>query len=168
MTASTHSLARILVADPDWHAGRMLSVYLLGFDYQVSLATTSPDLDVCLRTQAPDLIVMDSSLLAESLGQAGQALRERTEVPFILLCQAASSGERAEGLDSGAHDVMSRPFEPRELVARLQAVLRRVPARAERLTIDHTLRETLWVADNREPALIRAARGPGRVFNAPN
>ncbi|WP_374590895.1 winged helix-turn-helix domain-containing protein [Aquabacterium sp.] len=153
MTASPHPIAHILVVDPDVDSGRMLALYLPGFGYRVTVAATLADLDECLPAQAPDLIVADSALLAGNAGRAGQALRERTATPFILLCGAATSGDRADGLDSGAHDVMSKPFEPRELVARVQAVLRRVKVRADQRAGDQTVRVGRWMLDTRERRL---------------
>jgi two-component system OmpR family response regulator len=144
---------RLLIADAEADLGRMLSMYMPGFGYEVSVAMTPAQLDVSLRMQRPDLIVMDPALLATGVLQAGQALRARTEVPFILLCGAATACERADALDSGADDVMSKPFEPRELVARVQAVLRRAKVRAEQLAAEHTIRVGEWMLDTRERRL---------------
>lgn len=89
-SASTHQAAatRLLIADAEADLGRMLALYMPGFGYEVSLATSPAQLDVSLRMQRPDLVVMDPALLASSVVQAGQALRTRTDAPFILLCGA--------------------------------------------------------------------------------
>jgi two-component system OmpR family response regulator len=151
----THHL---LIADPDADIGRMLALYMPGFGYEVVWATSPMEFDVSLRARQPDLIVIDSSLLATDARRAGQLLRGRTLAPFILLCGTAEACERADALDSGAADVMSKPFEPRELVARVQAVLRRARVRAEQLAAGHTLRVGDWTLDTRERRLL-SARG---------
>ncbi len=149
----TNTLAHLLIADPEADIGRMLAMYMPGFGYEVSVATTPAELNIALHVERPDLVVMDPELLGGDLVQAGQSLRSRTNVPFILLCGAATACDRADALDCGADDVMSKPFEPRELVARVQAVLRRAKVRAEQLAAEHTIRVGDWMLDTRERRL---------------
>ena len=105
-------------------------------------------------------------------------LRGESGIPVILLTARTSEADRLEGLDLGADDYVSKPFSPRELVARVRAVLRRTPARRRRrplavgaLTIDVARREVAVGGRRveltpREFAILAAlARAPGRVFS---
>jgi DNA-binding response OmpR family regulator len=88
-------------------------------------------------TPAPDLIVLDRMLPQLDGLSVCRTLRARSDVPIIMLTARVTEDDRLEGLDEGADDYVTKPFSPRELVARVRAVLRRLPAGArDRLPIE--------------------------------
>src|SRR5207253_6774863 len=82
------------------------------------------------QQQRIDLVVLDVMLPQESGLDLLRWLREHTGVPVIMVTALSSPIDRVVGLEIGADDYVTKPFEPRELVARIRAVLRRAPARA--------------------------------------
>jgi DNA-binding response OmpR family regulator len=117
--------ARILVIDDDRKMTRLLGEYLLRFDYQV-LAAHHPDEGLnLLRQQRPDAIVLDVMLPDKDGFETCRLLRQESTVPILMLTARGEVHDRILGLTLGADDYLPKPFEPRELAARLQALLRR-------------------------------------------
>ena len=171
--------ARILVVDDDAKTVASVRLYLEHGGYEVDVAMDGRSALTRARAQPPpDLVVLDR-MLPELDGLAVfRALRATSAVPVILLTARTTEQDRLEGLDLGADDYVSKPFSPRELVARVRAVLRRsrpeaaeAPLQAGDLTIDPSRHEVLRAGVEvrltaREFALLLAlARTPGRVFS---
>ena len=171
--------ARILVVDDDPKTVASVRLYLEHGGYQVDVAADGRS--ALIQAQAlppPDLVVLDR-MLPELDGLAVfRALRAASEIPVILLTARTTEQDRLEGLDLGADDYVSKPFSPRELVARVRAVLRRsrpedteAPLEAGDLTIDparHEVRragETVHLTAREFAILLALARTPGRVFS---
>ena len=119
---------RLLVVDDDPKLRELLSRYLSGNGFEVSLAADGPTLTRLLQRGAPDLIILDLMLPGEdglSIVRRLRAANDRT--PVIMLTAKGDDVDRIVGLEMGADDYLPKPFNPRELLARIHAVLRRQP-----------------------------------------
>lgn len=116
---------RVLIIDDDKRLNALLRDYLGRFGFSVR-AETHPDAGLrALRADPPDLLVLDI-MLPDTDGLAVcRKVRETSSLPIIMLTARGDVADRILGLELGADDYLPKPFEPRELVARMQAVLRR-------------------------------------------
>jgi two-component system OmpR family response regulator len=122
----------ILVVDDDLEIRRLLGRYLDGQGLRVTLAADKRELEEKLATQQIDLIVLDVMLPDGSGLDICRQLRDRRpHIPIILLTALKEDVDRIIGLEIGADDYLGKPFNPRELVARIRAVLRRSTDLAE-------------------------------------
>lgn len=122
MTASP----RILVVDDDPEIRKLLARYVESQGFRVALAASCRELHEQLATHQVDLIVLDVMLPDGSGLDACRDLRaQRSNVPIILLTALKEDVDRIIGLEIGADDYLGKPFNPRELIARVRAVLRR-------------------------------------------
>ena len=126
MNASPH----ILVVEDDAEISRLVSRYLRSNDFHVSVAADGRNLDRLLDDNRVDLIVLDLMLPGEDGLSLCRRLRTRSVVPVIMLTAKGDELDRIVGLEIGADDYLTKPFNPRELLARIRAVLRRVSASA--------------------------------------
>ncbi|MBM4182790.1 MAG: response regulator transcription factor [Gemmatimonadetes bacterium] len=117
--------ARVLVIDDDRKLCGLLSVYLLSSGFEVSTANSADDGLRLLRAEGPDIVVLDVMLPGMDGFEVCRTIRRMSSVPIIMLTARGDVTDRVVGLELGADDYMPKPFEPRELVARLQAILRR-------------------------------------------
>lgn len=120
--------AHVLVVDDDPGIRGLLGEYLERAGFRVSLATDGREMRRSLETSRPDLVVLDLMLPGEDGLVLCRDLRARSRLPVIMLTARADELDRIIGLEMGADDYLAKPFNPRELVARIQAVLRRRPA----------------------------------------
>src|SRR4026207_609521 len=117
---------RILVVDDDLEIRKLLARYIEGQGFRVQLAASCRELREKLATQQIDLIVLDVMLPDGSgLDMCRDLRANRSNVPIILLTALKEDVDRIIGLEIGADDYLGKPFNPRELVARIRAVLRR-------------------------------------------
>ena len=122
---STHT-PQILVVDDDPEIRKLLARYMEGQGFRVLLAATCAELRERLATHKVDLIVLDVMLPDGSGLDMCRKLRgERSTIPIILLTALKEDVDRIIGLEIGADDYLGKPFNPRELIARIRAVLRR-------------------------------------------
>ncbi|WP_342617932.1 response regulator transcription factor [Rhodoferax sp. GW822-FHT02A01] len=121
MTAKTS----ILLVDDDAEITELLGEYLTRFNYEVHCASDGPSMREQLRRHNVDLVVLDIMLPGADGLMLAREIRRQTRTPIIMLTARTSTLDRILGLENGADDYMSKPFEPRELVARIQSVLRR-------------------------------------------
>ncbi len=174
------SASRILVVEDDRKVAGLIRLYLEHAGYAVEdVADGRSGLERALAT-APALVVLDVMLPELDGFAVCRRLREVSDVPVLLVTARSAEEDRLEGLDLGADDYIVKPFSPRELVARVRAVLRRRPvgvgeedgpplARAG-IVLDPRKRETrvrgaLVALTVREFALLHALmRAPGRAF----
>ena len=120
---------RILVVDDEPTVREIVTRYLAQSGFDVTTAGSGPDaLRVAAETE-PDLIVLDLMLPGLSGEEVCRQIRRQSMVPIIMLTARAREPERLQGLELGADDYVVKPFSPRELVARVKAVLRRTATR---------------------------------------
>jgi two-component system, OmpR family, phosphate regulon response regulator OmpR len=121
--------AHILVVDDDARLRALLSRYLVGEGFRVTTAETASDARDKLRFINPDMMVLDVMMPGENGLALTEALRREHghEVPVLLLTARGSPEDRIAGFEAGADDYLGKPFDPRELVLRIRAMLRRSP-----------------------------------------
>ena len=121
---STHT--KLLVVDDDPALRQLLADYLNRHGYDTLLAPDASDLPARIARYSPDLLVLDRMLPGGDGADACRRLREQGEdIPVILLTARVEAVDRIIGLEAGADDYLGKPFDPRELLARIEAVLRR-------------------------------------------
>lgn len=118
-------LAQILIVDDDVEITRLLCDYLSRFGYVAHAAGDGPEMRRQLALHPIDLVVMDVMLPGTDGLALAREVRQQSVMPIIMLTARSNPYDRVLGLENGADDYMSKPFEPRELVARIQTVLRR-------------------------------------------
>lgn len=123
--------ARILVADDDANICDLVRMYLTKAGYEVVTARDGDEAQRQLRTNTFDLAVLDIMMPGPDGLQIVRTLRRRSELPVIFLSARTSDIDKVAGLQYGADDYVTKPFNPAELVARVQSVLRRSRAVAE-------------------------------------
>jgi len=120
--------AHILVVDDDARLRGLLSRYLTENGFRVTAASHAAEARDKMRFLQPDALVLDVMMPGESGLDLTASLRaENTGVPILLLTARGAPEDRIAGFESGADDYLGKPFEPRELVLRLRAMLRRTP-----------------------------------------
>jgi two-component system, OmpR family, response regulator len=119
------NMANILVVDDDGHIRQVVRYALTHAGHQVREAKDGAQALAAVRESAPDLIVLDILLPEEDGLQVCRTVRKESKVPIIFLSSRDEELDRVMGLELGADDYMTKPFSPRELVARISAVLRR-------------------------------------------
>ncbi|MBI5536474.1 MAG: response regulator transcription factor [Deltaproteobacteria bacterium] len=118
---------RVLIVDDDEELNQLLTEYLAPFGFVVSSASHPDDGLRMLKSDAPDILILDVMLPGMDGFAVCRRVRETSAVPIIMLTARGGVVDRVVGLELGADDYLPKPFEPRELVARMQAVLRRGP-----------------------------------------
>jgi|SRR5450830_1638631 len=118
--------SHILIVDDDEDITALLRDYLARFGFEVHTAGDGRAMREQLAAQRIDLVVMDLMLPGEDGLTLARDVRQRSQIPIIMLTARSNPYDRVLGLETGADDYMSKPFEPRELVARIHTVLRRV------------------------------------------
>jgi two-component system, OmpR family, phosphate regulon response regulator OmpR len=121
--------AHILVVDDDARLRALLSRYLAGEGFRVTTAETASEARDKLRFMHPDMMVLDVMMPGENGLTLTESLRSERgdELPVLLLTARATPEDRIAGFEAGADDYLDKPFEPRELVLRIRALLRRAP-----------------------------------------
>jgi two-component system OmpR family response regulator len=121
MTKKVH----ILVVDDDLEIRELLALFLRDHGFRASLAADGEELSRELSAETPDLIVLDLMLPGEDGLSLCRRISTETSIPIIMLTAVAEDADRIVGLEMGADDYLTKPFNPRELLARIRAVLRR-------------------------------------------
>ena len=122
----TLEAAHILVIDDDARLRELLKRYLSEQGFRVTTAEDAADARNKLASIQFDLLVMDVMMPGETGLSLTRSLRRESKVPVLLLTAMAEAEDRIHGLELGADDYLTKPFEPRELVLRISAILRRV------------------------------------------
>jgi DNA-binding response OmpR family regulator len=125
-------VAEVLVVDDDPTVREVVVSYLRAGGHDVAEAGDGRTALQAARATRPDLVVLDLMLPGISGLEVCQRLRETTDVPIIMLTALGSVNDRLAGLRLGADDYLTKPFSPKELVLRVDSVLRRVGQRAGR------------------------------------
>jgi DNA-binding response OmpR family regulator len=122
----------ILVVDDEPRIAEIVKDYLERAGYGVTLAANGADALTMARARRPDLIVLDLGLPRMDGLEVTRALRAHSNVPIIMLTARVEESDKLIGLELGADDYVTKPFSPKELVARVRAVFRRIDAAPER------------------------------------
>ncbi|MFV1999840.1 MAG: response regulator [Acidimicrobiia bacterium] len=170
---------RILIVDDEPELRSMLRQYLTREGFDVAESTTGNDALAAISDSEPDLVLLDVGLPDIDGFEVLRRLRGTSDIPVIMLTARDDEIDRVVGLSVGADDYVVKPFSPRELVARIQAVLRRgaggirtvnTTLRFTGLTIDETSREVHSEGELVELSalefdlLVALAQRPNRVF----
>ena len=170
----------VLVVEDEPKILQVVRDYLVDAGFSVTTAADGPGALASARAVAPDLVVLDLGLPGLDGIDVARELHRRAPVPIIMLTARGAEVDRVLGLELGADDYLVKPFSPRELVARVRAVLRRTsgpaagddrgPIRVGDVTVDPS-RRTVAVAGRpvdltatEFDLLAHLARQPGRVF----
>ena len=128
---------KILVVDDEPQIARVLRGYLESAGFRVATAYNGAEAMAALRHEAPDLVVLDLTMPDMDGLDVARAIRRGSDVPIIMLTARVEEIDRLIGLELGADDYVAKPFSPREVVARVRAVLRRVgPAEPARRSLE--------------------------------
>ncbi len=171
---------RVLVVDDEAAIVELVSYNLTREGFDVLVSADGAQAVQMARRESPDLVILDVMLPSMSGLDVCRQLRRETEIPIILLTARKDEMDRVLGLELGADDYVTKPFSPRELVARVKAILRRSRGREDDasdhqinrtgLTVDPDRREasldgkTLHLTFTEFELLHILAKNPGRAF----
>jgi two-component system, OmpR family, response regulator len=131
--------SHILVIDDDSQIRALLQGYLAENGLRVSIASSGAEMSQILNDEAIDLVVLDLRLGGEDGMAIARSLREQSAIPIVMLTGVREEADRVMGLELGADDYLTKPFSPRELLARIRTVLRRtknsIPAQSKQREI---------------------------------
>ncbi len=122
---------RVLIVDDDRKLRELLTEYLEEFGFQVSTLSDGRRILSAIKTKTPDIIILDIMLPHKDGFEILKEVRTVFSVPVIMLTARGEDADRIVGLELGADDYLPKPFNPRELLARIRAVLRRSAATIE-------------------------------------
>ncbi|HEV8316343.1 MAG TPA: response regulator transcription factor [Vicinamibacterales bacterium] len=171
-------MKEILVVDDEARIAEICRDYLQRAGFKVITASSGEDALSLARARRPDLIVLDLRLPGMDGLDVTRALRKQSNVPIIMLTARVEESDKLIGLELGADDYLTKPFSPRELVARVRAVFRRIdigPGQSDVIrALDVTLdvprmqarvgRRSLDLTSTEFELLAMLMRQPGRVF----
>jgi DNA-binding response OmpR family regulator len=120
----------VVALDDDVEVRRLVSEYLGQNDIRVTAVSTGKELDQVIARDTVDLVVLDLRLQGEDGMHIARKLRDASNIPILMLTGRADEADRVMGLEFGADDYLTKPFSPRELLARIRALLRRARAQA--------------------------------------
>ena len=131
VSAARPETYRILIIDDDVNLNALLTEYLQGFGHNLVSETTAAAGRKRLRRELPDLLILDVMLPDTDGLTLCREFRAEYDLPIIMLTARGEVADRVMGLELGADDYVPKPFEPRELVARIQSVIRRARDRSQ-------------------------------------
>jgi DNA-binding response OmpR family regulator len=168
---------KILIIDDDAKLNRLLKSFLKDFGFRVISATDPVQGLKMIGKQSPDLAILDVMMPGMDGFEVCRQIRQTSSLPIIMLTARGEVTDKVVGLELGADDYLAKPFEPRELVARINSVLRRSgavddaqPADFGPLVVDFKRRtadlsgETLDLTTNEFAALALLVRNAGKVL----
>ena len=168
----------ILIIDDDKKLNLLLEDFFKGFGFRTITAIHPEEGLKKLKRQAPDIIILDVMLPGMNGFEVCKTIRQFSSIPIIMLTAKGELMDRVVGLELGADDYLAKPFEPRELVARIQSVLRRTsPVEDKQTRIfgemiinfnEHTVKvagKKVDLSTNEFAALSLLARNPSKVLN---
>src|SRR5499427_8645666 len=126
---SMTTIAHVLAVDDDPSVRQMITDYLGDNDIRVTTLASGRDIDELMGRETIDLIILDLRLPNEDGMEIARRLREQSDLPIIMLTGRKEEADRVMALELGADDYLTKPFSPRELLARIRALLRRSRAR---------------------------------------
>jgi len=134
----------LLVVDDDERLRALLQRYLPANGFRVSAAANAADARALMKSMAFDLLILDVMMPGESGFELTKAVRANSSVPILMLTAKGHAEDRIKGLEYGADDYLPKPFEPRELVLRVSALLRRAAPPAEKALAEVRMGDCLY------------------------
>lgn len=128
--AALTNAPHVLAVDDDPSVRQLITNYLVDHHFRVTTVTSEREMRSVLARDPANLVVLDLRLGSEDGLQIARALREETKLPIIILTGMHEEADRVMGLELGADDYLTKPFSPRELLARIRALLRRAQMHA--------------------------------------
>ena len=172
-------MEKILIIDDDIQLSKLIEEFLETFNYEITtMHEPEPALEF-LQKNTMDLVILDIMLPGIDGFQALRKIREHSQIPVIMLTARGEVTDKIVGLELGADDYLAKPFEPRELLARIQSILRRSSSPAtmvdilefQHLTINKLKQEVLLdkeilhLSTSEYEALLLFAENPGKVMD---
>ncbi|WP_409271997.1 response regulator transcription factor [Neobacillus sp. SCS-31] len=173
-------MAKILIVDDERMIIEVLEAYLEREGYSITKADNGVDALKKARSENPDLIILDLMLPDISGEEVCRLVRKESEVPILMLTAKSGEDDKINGIVMGADDYVTKPFSPREVVVRVQAILRRAKKSVEKsdklqfkggLTIDTEKKEVtmngelISLTPIEYKLLTNMAENPGRVYS---
>ena len=172
-------MEKILVIDDDVQLSKLIEEFLGTFNYKVKIIHEPQSALQFLEKNKIDLVILDIMLPGIDGFQALRKIREDSQIPVIMLTARGEVTDRIVGLELGADDYLAKPFEPRELLARIQSILRRSSSPGamvdildfEHLSINKLKQEVsldgemLHLSTSEYEALLLFAENPGKVMD---
>jgi DNA-binding response OmpR family regulator len=168
-------MERVLIVEDDQKTARIVRSYLVHEGYAVELVTDGLSALRAVRDQPPDLVLLDVMLPELGGMDVCRELRRAGDVAIIMVTARTTETDKLEGLEAGADDYVTKPFSPRELVARVKSVLRRSARNAATdlgsMTIDRNARQVrvhgtaLGLTPTDYRVLDALTRSPGTVLS---
>lgn len=134
--SSLEAIDHVLVIDDDDRLRALLQKFLRDQGFVVSMARSAAEARSLMESIAFDALVLDIMMPGETGLSLVENLRKSSQIPVLLLSAMGEAEDRITGLEMGADDYLTKPFEPRELVARLKSILRRSEVKAEPVSVD--------------------------------
>lgn len=119
---------KVLLVDDDEKLRKLVTEYLEGYGFQVSALPDGLSVISAIRKESPDIVILDIMLPGKDGLEVLKEIRSALSVPVIMLTAKGDDADRIVGLELGADDYLPKPFNPRELLARIKAVTRRAPS----------------------------------------
>jgi DNA-binding response OmpR family regulator len=160
--------AHILALDDDADVRQILLDYLSAQDYRVSVVARGEEMIAVLEHQPVDLLLLDLRLPGESGLHLAARVREISQVPIMILSAQSDEADRVMGLELAADDYVTKPFSPRELLARIRALLRRAQTNAAAIAADEQVRAYRFGGWELNTRLRRLTAGNGQLIPLTN
>jgi len=141
------SPARVLIVDDDREIRSLLAEYLAANGYETQAVADGKAMWSALQSASPELVILDLTLPGEDGLSLCRTLRAKSSIPVIMLTARGTPLDRIVGLEMGADDYLPKPFEPRELLARIRSVLRRTQSNEDLSSSAKKVRFGTWVLD---------------------
>jgi DNA-binding response OmpR family regulator len=119
---------KVLLVDDDEKLRKLVTEYLEGYGFQVRALPDGLSVLSTIRNESPDIVILDIMLPGKDGLEVLKEIRSELSVPVIMLTAKGDDADRIVGLELGADDYLPKPFNPRELLARIKAVIRRIPS----------------------------------------
>lgn len=159
---------KVLIADDDPNVSEIIRLYFDQLNIELLEARDGEQAVQLTETEAPDVVILDIMMPKMDGYEACRHIRQKTDVPIIMLTAKGEEFDRVLGLELGADDYVTKPFSPREIVARIKAILRRMPqAGAKEQSGDAHIPQTLRAGEitvhvDRREVVVKGERIPFR------
>jgi two-component system, OmpR family, response regulator len=167
-TAISGVAPHVLALDDEPDIRHVLTHYLSSHDLRVTAVATGREMLTLLGSEPVDVLLLDLRLPGEDGLTLARRARELSHVPIIILSGRTDEADRVMGLELAADDYVIKPFSPRELLARIRAVLRRTQTEAQQATVDHEVRAYRFAGWELNLRLRRLAAPDGRRVELTN